>query len=239
MKTTIKIIFVALPMVILSACSDKKQTVETDAAVNVRTAYVSEKQIVEYVHSIGKVSSKAEAKLGFKTGGIIKDILVDEGQVVHKGQVLAILNLSEIEANRNQASLGYEKARRDYMRAQNLYKDSVVTLEQLENARTQLEYSKSTLEIADFNLKYSRIIAPENGKILKRLAERNELIAPGYPVFLFGSSVDDWVVRANISEAEILKLNPGDMANIVLDAYPDRQIEAQITEIGTFADPYT
>jgi len=239
MKATVKILAIAIPLVVLSACSDKKQIVENDNAVKVQTAFVTEKEVIDPVHSVGKVYPKAEAKLGFKTGGIIKDVLVDEGQVVRKGQVLAVLNLSEIEANRNQASLGFEKAKRDYKRAQNLYKDSVATLEQLENAHTQLEYAKSTLEIADFNLKYSRIVAPENGKILKRLAERSEVIAPGYPVFLFGSNADDWVVRASIPEVEIMKLNIGDNANVVLDAYPERTIQAEITEIGTFADPYT
>lgn len=239
MKTTVKILALALPLLILSACSDKRQVVENDNAVKVQTAFVAEQQMIDPVHSVGKVYPKAEAKLGFKTGGIIKDILVDEGQTVRKGQVLAVLNLSEIEASRNQASLGFDKAKRDYVRAQNLYKDSVVTLEQLENARTQLEYAKSTLEIADFNLKYSRIVAPENGKILKRLAEQNEMIAPGYPVFLFGSNVDDWVVRANIPEVEIMKINIGNKANVILDAYPEKTIQAEITEIGTFADPYT
>ena len=239
MKTLTKLTTILLPIVILSACSDKKTAIETDDAIKVETAYVSEKQIVEPVHSVGKVYSKAEAKLAFKTGGIIKNILVDEGQVVRKGQVLAVLNLSEIEATQNQARLGYEKAKRDYARVQNLYKDSVVTLEQLENARTQLEYAKSSLEIVDFNIKYSRIVAPENGKILKRLAERNELIGSGHPVFIFGSSADDWVVRASISEAQIFSLNKSDKAKVSLDAYPGKEIKAELTEVGNFADPYT
>lgn len=238
MKTLTKLTII-LPLVVLSACSDKKVAVESDDAVKVVTVYVDEKQIVDPIHSVGKVYSKAEAKLGFKTGGIIKNILVDEGQVVRKGQVLAVLNLSEIEATQNQARLGYEKAKRDFGRAQNLYKDSVATLEQLENAKTQLDYAKSTLEIADFNIKYSKIVAPENGKILKRLAERNELIGSGHPVFIFGSSADDWVVRANISESQIFSISENDKAKVKLDAYPNKEIEAKITEIGTFADPYT
>ncbi|NJO88867.1 MAG: efflux RND transporter periplasmic adaptor subunit [Chloroflexia bacterium] len=238
MKTLTKLT-ILLPIIVLSACSDKKVAVESDDAVQVTTAYVYEKQMVEPIHSVGKVYSKAEAKLAFKTGGIIKNILVDEGQVVRKGQVLAVLNLSEIEATKNQALLAYEKAERDYKRAQNLFKDSVATLEQLENAKTQLEYAKSTLEIANFNMEYSRIVAPENGKILKRLAERNELIGSGYPVFIFGSSTDDWVVRANISESQIFSLTSNDKAKVKLDAYPNLEIEADLTEIGTFADPYT
>ncbi len=238
MKTLTKLTLL-LPIIILAACSEKKVAVESDDALQVATAYVYEKQIVEPIHSVGKVYSKAEAKLAFKTGGIIKNILVDEGQVVRKGQVLAVLNLSEIEATKNQALLAYEKAERDYKRAQNLYTDSVATLEQLENAKTQLEYAKSTLEIANFNMEYSRIVAPENGKILKRLAERNELIGSGFPVFIFGSSTDDWVVRANISEAQIFSLTANDKAKVKLDAYPNKEIEADLTEIGTFADPYT
>jgi RND family efflux transporter MFP subunit len=75
--------------------------------------------------------------------------------------------------------------------------------------------------------------------ILKRLAERNELIGSGYPVFIFGSSTDDWVVRANISESQIFSLNANDKAKVKLDAYPNKVIEAEVTEIGTFADPYT
>lgn len=239
MKTILKIAALLIPIVVLNACGEEKTIVETDDAVKVKTAIVSEKQIVEPVHSVGKVYSKAEAKLAFKTGGIIKTILVDEGQVVRKGQVLAVLNLSEIEATKNQAQLAYDKAKRDYKRAENLYKDSVATLEQLENAKTQLEYAKSSLEIVEFNIKYSRIVAPENGKILKRLAERNELIASGNPVFIFGSSADDWVVRANISESEIFSLKENDKAKVQLDAYPNKIIEATVSEIGTFADPYT
>lgn len=238
MKTLTKLT-ILLPSIFLFACSDKKTAVESDDAVNVVTAVVHEKHIVEPIHSVGKVYSKAEAKLAFKTGGIIKNILVDEGQVVRKGQVLAVLNLSEIEATQNQAKLAYEKAERDYKRAKNLYNDSVATLEQLENAKTQLEYAKSTLEIANFNMEYSRIVAPENGKILKRLVERNELIGSGHPVFIFGSSADDWVVRANISESQIFSLTENDKAKVQLDAYPNKEIEAEVTEIGTFADPYT
>jgi len=239
MKTLTKLFTPILVLGIISSCADEKAPIVNDEKIIVKTVQVTEETVVEPVHSVGKVYSKSEAKLGFKTGGIIKDIFVDEGQVVRKGQVLAVLNLSEIDARLNQAKLGHEKAQRDYNRATNLYKDSVVTLEQLENVRTQLEYAKSSLEIANFNHKYSKIIAPENGKILKRLAEQNELINSGYPVFVFGSSDDDWVVRANIPEGEIFRLNEKDKAKVKLDAYPDRIISAEITEIGNSADPYT
>ena len=108
---------------------------------------------------MGKLASKEELKLSFKTGGIISEIFVDEGQTVKKGQVLAKLNLSEIQAQVNQAILGLDKAERDYRRANNLYKDSVVTLEQLQNTTTALDIAKSNVKIAEFNLQFSTIKA--------------------------------------------------------------------------------
>ena len=62
-------------------------------------------------------------KLSFKTGGIVCKIFVREGDKVRKGDLLASLNLLEINANAEQAKIGYDKALRDYNRAENLLKE--------------------------------------------------------------------------------------------------------------------
>ena len=235
-KTLSAIIFIAL---ISNAC--KEQVVEEKIAekIKVRTTKVIEKEMSIPVHTSGKLSSKTESKLSFKTGGIISGIFVDEGQTVKKGQVLAKLNLSEIQAQVNQARLGSDKAERDYKRTNNLYKDSVATLEQLQNVTTALNIAKSNVKIAEFNLQYSTIKAPSNGKILKRIAEENEIVGPGNPVFLFGSTDNDWIARVNITDKDIFSLKLNDKAGIQFDAYPDKIFHATVTEIGNSADPYT
>ena len=233
------ILQIVIPLGLIIACTSNEEVSMITPPIKVETALVKEQEITLPVHAVGKVYAKEELKMAFKTGGIIKDILVDEGQQVKKGQILAELNLSEIEARLNQSQLGFEKAQRDYERAYNLYQDSVVTLEQLENVQTQLDFSYSEMEIAEFNYKYSRIVAPENGRILKRLAEETEMINPGSPVFLFGSNAVDWVVRANISEGDIFRIATADEARLSLDAYPDKTIMGKVTEIGNSADPYT
>lgn len=233
------ILVLSVAAITFAACSKSEETRLAEQSIKVETELVNERDVVEPVHSVGKVYAKEEVKLAFKTGGIIKEILVDEGQHVRKGQVLAILNLSEIEARVNQSQLSHEKAQRDYQRAYELYQDSVVTLEQLQNAQTQLEIVRSEMEIAQFNLKYSQIVAPSEGKVLKRLSGENEMISPGYPVFMFGSMANDWVVRANISESQIFRIQENDKAIIKLDAYPDKSISGVVSEIGNLADPYT
>ena len=172
-----KHIFIPAVLMIIASCGDKskKESDTRENLIKVKAAEVVEKNIVFPIHSSGRLSAKTEQKLSFKTGGIINKIFVDEGQSVRKGQLLAELNLSEIRARVNLAEQALGKAERDFNRTGNLFKDSVVTLEQLQNAETALEVAKSNLEIARFNLKYSTIVAPSQGKILRRLMEENEV----------------------------------------------------------------
>jgi RND family efflux transporter MFP subunit len=176
-------------------------------------------------------------KLSFKTGGIIEAIPVREGQEVARGQELARLDLAEIQAQVTQARIGQEKARRDLDRARNLYEDSVVTLEQYQNARSAYELARAQRQVADFNLRHSTITAPSRGKVQKLLMERNELISPGHPVLLFASTENDWVVRASISDKDIVKLMLGDSAEVFMDPVPGERFPGEIVELGSVADP--
>ncbi len=226
-------------LVILAACGDSGQKEAAEPVVAIETIKITDTIIVIAVRTAGKLGSKSESKLSFKTGGIIQKIMVDEGQSVRKGQLLAQLNLEEINSRVNQAELALKKAERDYGRAGNLYRDSVATLEQFENAGTALEIARSNASIANFNLQYSTIRAPAYGKILKRIAESNEIIAPGHPVFLFASTGSDWVVRANLTDRDIVRVRMRDSAHVRFDAYPGEIFTGVISEIGTSADPYT
>jgi multidrug efflux system membrane fusion protein len=236
-----KYIFIPALLMIIVSCENrsKKESGTREDLIKVKAAEVVEKNIVFPIHSSGKLSAKTEQKLSFKTGGIINKIYVDEGQSVRKGQLLAELNLSEIKARVNLAEQAVGKAERDFNRARSLFKDSVVTLEQLQNAQTALEVAKSNREIASFNLKYSTIAAPSQGKILRRLMEENEVAGSGIPVILFASTDDRWVVRINLTDKDIINISPGDSALVKFDAYQDTDFKATVTEIGKAADPYT
>ncbi len=191
------------------------------------------------VNASGLVVPSREIKLSFKTGGVIAGILVAEGAKVSRGEVLATLNLSEIEAQVKQAAQGYEKSVRDHNRVKNLYTDSVATLEQLQNTETAMNVSKAVLEAATFNLQHSRIVAPDNGIILKQLAEANEVIGSGYPVFLFGASGKGWKIRTGLADRDFVRISPGDSARVTLDAYPGIEFKAIVSQVGESANPYT
>lgn len=226
-------------LVMASGCRTDRQEVPSPPAVGIRVREVRKQQIASSIRCTGTLSAKTESRLSFKTGGIIHRILADEGQTVREGQLLAELNLEEIRSRVQQAEQVLNKARRDYRRAENLYRDSVATLEQFEDARTALDVARANSRIARFNLQYSAIRAPADGRILKRVAEENEIIAPGHPVFLFASTRNDWVVRANLTDRDVIRVQMLDSARVTFDAYGEEVFGGLISEVGTAADPYT
>ena len=232
-------ILILLIILLSVSCKQEKKKVFISETKRVRVTEATSGPINIPVIAGGIIVSSEEIKLSFKTGGIIENIYAREGTKVRKGDVLAALNLSEISNQVNQAENAYEKALRDHTRASNLYRDSVATLEQLQNAETAMNLAKSTLDIARFNLVHSKIIAPDNGIILKQLAKTNELIASGYPVFLFGTSGKSWKVKAGIPDREIVKIRPGDSASVTVDAYPGTEFPGRIDQLGEMANPMT
>jgi RND family efflux transporter MFP subunit len=224
-------------LLVFTACGKKQGNGLSRQAVSIRTSPVAVQFLSEPVRTSGFLSSETEAKLSFKTGGIIQRLYVREGERVRQGQVLAGLKLDEIRAYADQARNGYEKAQRDFERAQNLYRDSVATLEQVQDAQTGLNVAKSTLDIAEFNLGQSLVVAPSDGRVLKKLADENELIGPGYPVFLFGTDGGRWAVKASATDRDAVRLAPGDSASVSFDAFPGEVFPSKVKTVSGAPDP--
>jgi len=222
-----------------SSCKKPVHERQEPESVRVKVVPLHRENISLPVVTSGLVVPAEEIKLSFKTGGLISAIYVSEGMRVSKGDVLAALNLSEIEAQVEQYKGGYDKALRDFNRAKKLYADSVATLEQMQNAETALKVSKAGFDAANFNLQHSRIVAPENGTILKKLAENSEMIAPGYPVLLFGTSNKGWKIRTGLADKDFVRISVGDSALATLDAYPESKFRAIVSRISETANPYT
>lgn len=191
------------------------------------------------IKTSGRLTPLSELKLSFKTGGLISHIPVNEGDFVRRGDLLASLDLSEIRSQLKQSELMHQKALRDFERITNLYNDTVATLEQLQNAETALKMAESTKTIAKFNMEHSVINAPSDGQILKIVAEENENIAPGYPVLVFASSINNWLLKVAVTDKDVIHISEGDDAMIMFDAYPQTNFTASVVEIPGMADPYT
>lgn len=225
---------------LLTSCHSEKQEENTTATdvIPVQTISLQREDISMDIPIAGKFTTDDEALLSFKTGGIIRDILVDEGDVVRKGQVLATLDLTEINAAVQQAELGLEKARRDVERAERLYRDSVATREQYENARTGFEVASEQAKAARFNNQYSVIRATSDGYVLMRMAEEGQLAGPGQPVLqVNGAGNGKWIFKAGVSDRDRAVISTGDKAEISNDA--GQRISATVIRRSEGIDPYS
>ena len=231
---------------LLGGCgnSDAKSTAPatggapTDERIPVYTAPVRSKTIALPVHASGMLTSSAEQRLSFKIGGVIRKIYVDEGDVVRAGQLLAVLDKTEIDAQVSQANQALLKSERDLARVEGLYRDSSATLELLQNATTGRDVAKETARIAQFNQQYAEIRATRGGKIIKKLVNEGEITGPGMPAFvLFETGKDDWVVKVNLSDRDWARVSTGMSAQVSIDAYPATSFPGKITDLAPAADP--
>jgi RND family efflux transporter, MFP subunit len=175
--------------------------------------------------------------LSFKVGGIVSKILVEEGETVVKGQLLASLDLTEIDAQVSQSKNNLEKTKRDLERGKRLYADSAATLEQIQNLQTAFDVANEGFQIASFNRSYATIKATTSGKVIKKYSNEGEVVGPGSPVLLInGASQNEWIVKIGISDVDWIRIRKGDKALVTTDAYSNTSFDAEVISINEGAE---
>ncbi len=219
----------------IAGCNGKaEETTVTTTPVRIAVAFTG--PAAPTIRTNGMLVNKDEIRLSFKVGGVIRQIAVREGEQVRQGQKLAEIELAEVNAQVEQARQAHGKAQRDLERGERLYADQVISLEQLQDLRTQTAVSEAALKSVQFNSSYSAIIAPRSGTVLRRLAEEREVVAAGNPVLVLGAQDRGFVVRAGLADREIVQIKLSDAAQIHLDALPDVTLSGKVTEIASAAD---
>ena len=232
-----------ISLLFLLGCSSstptETSTPQTGQAIPVSLLPLNASPMSTAVTASGTFSTKDETLLSFKLGGIVAKVLVEEGDAVRSGQVVAILDLTEIQAGVRQSKLAYEKALRDHQRATRLYTDSVATLEQFENSKTALDVAEQQLSAANFNLAQSQIRATTSGFVLKKFVNPGQLVASGTPILQTnGAASGTWILKVTLSDQHWSSIQIGDPAKIN-PAASANWIPAKVTQKSQSADPIT
>jgi len=235
---------VLLAAAVLQACTDSKgeRKAIPNAAEPVPVKVISLQQSTSLadVKASGQLTTDDETTLSFKSGGVIGAVLVKEGEAVKKGQLLATLDMTELNAQVAQARFSFEKAQRDLQRVTNLYRDSVATLEQLQNAQTGLDIAKQQLEAVSFNRSFAEIHAPANGFVLRKFANAGQVVSTGNPVLVTnGAAKGDWILKVGVSDKQWATVKTGDKAAVQIDAFPDKSFKGTVVRRSETSDPQT
>jgi RND family efflux transporter MFP subunit len=223
------------------------------------------------LQATGYVTARREATVSAQITGALTSVLIEEGEHVKAGQVLAQLDDSAQKASLAQAQAALaaarallvqfqaqlEQARRDNQRNQDLIERKLVSQQALETSQTQVatlsaqvesqrkqvELSDATLRGAQVQLDYTTVRAPFTGVIIAKAAQAGEIISPisaggGFTRTGVGTIVDmdSLEIEVDVNEAYINRVQPGQHAQAVLDAYPDWTIPAHVIAIIPTAD---
>lgn len=158
------------------------------------------------IRASGLLAYKRETALAFGVPGQIETLDADEGDTVHAGQVLAILRKTTASADASEAALARQTAEQNFERINRLHANGAASQVDLDNARLALERARERVSI----------VAPASGIILRRDAERGQIVPAGQPVLWIGEARTGVVVQATATSAEVSRVTVGDAADVLI-----------------------
>ncbi|WP_320053327.1 efflux RND transporter periplasmic adaptor subunit [uncultured Acetobacteroides sp.] len=234
MKTTI---IASFGLLAITACSNHPATTSTNAqdGIKVNVATVKEVMVNTDLHYSGTVEPQQSIPLTFQSTGIITQVLVQEGDAVRKGQLLATVDKSDNESMYNAAVAKYRQAKDAYDRLKVVYdKGSLPEIKWVE-METNLKQAQSQMELSKSSLSKSSLRAPVAGIIGKRNVEPGQHSASAVtPLEIV--RIERIYVKVAVPENEIGKIRKGLKATFTISALNDRTFEGTITNVGVVAD---
>ncbi|QKF82273.1 efflux RND transporter periplasmic adaptor subunit [Halarcobacter ebronensis] len=179
----------------------------------------------------GTVISDNEKIISSRYMGFIKKVYVHEGDFVKKGQLLYEIDSSNIDSNKQEALLNLQiqennlnNVKTNYERYKRLYEKDLVPkydLEQLElklkNIENMISIAKAKLKEVNFQYKYLKITAPNNGLIIKKSIKSGEMAMPTSPAIIL-SDLDSLKIKTEINESNLGKIKIGQEVNILIES---------------------
>lgn len=222
---------------LLAACSkDEAPKPVVDAVVPVRTVAAARAGGEQRLAVSGTVRIKRETALAFNNGGRIASIAVREGDVVGKGQVLARLDPTGLDASQASAKAESVRAAADYRRLQSLFAKGWVTAQRLESARAAAAAAEALVKQTRFDVGLSVIRAPSAGIVLRRPAEPGQIVNPGATVLIIGEADSGNVLRVPLTDGDLARVALGQSALVVVPAVGAAPMAGRVSEIGARGD---
>ncbi len=228
------------PFVLLvAACSNTAPPPPPAAPLAVRVAQVGAGALAETVETAGTVALREETVLAFTSGGRIARILVNEGDSVRRGQLLATLDVTPLTAGLDAARAEQARARAELKRLEPLMAKGWITRPRYEAALAAAQSADAAVKAQRFALDTARIVASGDGVVLARPAEPGQIVAQGMPVLIVGKAASGFVLRAPLSDREAVRLTRGASATVTLEALDGAALTGSVLELGGRADRAT
>ena len=204
----------------------------------VETAPVETGSIAREIELSGVVEPIRTVSVNSQLSTIVRTVLVEEGDRVSNGSVLARLEEAELGAELESARAALEAARAAFERAEQLREREVITLPEYERDRTALAAAEAGFRSLQTRVGYATVRSPIAGVVTVKHVEAGDVVGAQTQLFDV-ADISTLVVPIGVSELDVGQLAVGDTVALSLDAFPDRPFRGRIRRIFPAADPTT
>lgn len=241
MKTKYKLIGLATVLLFYACKNDDRSSI-------FETSVAHRENITTTVTATGTVEPADTVTVGTQVSGIIDKIYVDYNSIVKKGQIIAELDKSTLEADlmagkanadATAAEVKYQEA--NYNRTKKLFEQKVISENEMElaeynysTAKANYDKAKADLLKLERNLGYATITSPIDGIVLSRSVEEGQTVASSYStptLFTIAENLSSMVVIADVDEADIGGVKNSQDVSFTVDAFPDDVFHGKVSQI--------
>lgn len=230
------IIFQLLLVVITTGCNTQSQTEEIKRSNRPVKAF----SITEYSQFAGRsfpalTKAKREVELSFRVSGVLNKLGIQEGQFVHKGELIAALDSRDFEVRLQAAKASFDQAKAEKQRFERLLQSNSIPQNDYEIKLAQFIKAKAEFENAQNALSDTKLLAPFDGYIGKKFIENyQEIQAKQSVVNLIDLSVIE--IRFHIPENLMIRKDKFESFQVQFENVPNIRFNASLKEIGKVAE---
>lgn len=212
------------------------------------TVKVGKGSIAQTISATGTIEPIDEVEVGTQVSGVIEKIYVDYNSTVKKGQLLAELDKTTLKASLDVSTISLKSAqielaylKQKYDRISKLFEKSMVSQEEIDQAKYDFERAKTSVEKADaevkkakLNLSYATIYSPIDGTVLTRSVDEGQTVAASLnapTLFTIARDLLKMEVYASVDEADIGQVKNGQRVTFTVDAFPNDTFNGSVSQV--------
>lgn len=232
-------------LLVLSACKGGGPTPEAQAkngegpkepdAVPVEVAKVTHRPVAASYSGTAALEALGESQVVAKTSGVALAVLVEEGKVVRAGQALVRLDPDRLRLQVAQAEAQMRKLENNYRRAQQLVEQQMISANDVDQIKYDLENARAIYRAAALELSYTTVTAPISGVVASRSIKSGNFVQINTPIIRI---VDQSRLEAtlNVPERELSTLKAGLPIALAVDALPGKVFQGTVDRIAPVVD---
>ena len=254
-----------LVVAVLLAAGKSDKAGKGDDATPFRLGKIQQEDLQVSVREVGAVDPVTKVDVKSTVSGKVVGLRVREGAVVKAGEVLAEVEpdvnqaqtLSDVKGSLSQARVSFKNAERDFTQQATLYKEGLISEQAYRGAKTTRDLAEENFKSAEIRYQIvedrgipisgdatsqrARVTAPMDGVVIKKGVELGDTITSGVSSFNAGTVVftvadlKSLIIRVNLNEVDIAKVQVGLPVRVTLDAYPQKTFTGKVRFVAPAA----